>query len=217
MLKEAKRTTISEKIYACNRNTKQLYKLVSELRSSNKENPLSIGKSNNDLAEEFADFFLSKIQQIHDSLEGYETFSPLQHHSASKLSSFMSLMESDVATIIRGMASKSCEVDPIPTTLLKDILSSVIKPITTVINISLQHGIFASAWKVEVIKPLLERVGLDLIPQTYCPVSNLPFLNKVLEHCVLNQFDQHCSKYSPMPGYQSAYRKISAVRQPLLR
>ena len=178
---------------------------MSELTSSIKENPLPIGKSNNDLAEEFADFFLSKIQQICDSLEGYEIFSPQQHHSASKISSFITLMESDVAIIIRSMSSKSSEIDPIPTTLLKDILPSVIKPIITIITISLQHGIFASAWKVAVIKPLLKRVGLDLIPQNY--LSNLPFLSKVLEHCVLNQFDQNCSKYNPMPGYQSAYRK----------
>ena len=61
MLKEAKKNTISEKISACNRDTKQLYKLVSELTSSVKENPLPIGKSNRELAEEFTDFFLSKI------------------------------------------------------------------------------------------------------------------------------------------------------------
>ena len=56
MLKEAKKTTISEKIYACNRDTKQLYKLVSEVTLSVKENALPIGKSNKELAEEF-DFF----------------------------------------------------------------------------------------------------------------------------------------------------------------
>ena len=68
-------TTISEKICACNGDKQQLYKPVSELASYIKENPPPIGKSNNDLAEEFADFFLLKIQQIHDSLEGYEKFS----------------------------------------------------------------------------------------------------------------------------------------------
>ena len=59
MLKEAKKNTISEKIYACNRDTRKLYKLVSELTSLVKENPLPLGKSNKDLAEEFVDFFLS--------------------------------------------------------------------------------------------------------------------------------------------------------------
>ena len=153
MLKEAKKTTISRKIYACNRDTKQLYKLVSELISSVKGNPLPIGKSNKELAEEFADFFLSQIQQICDSLEGFEKFSPQQHHSASKLGSFTPMTESDVATVIKG----NCEINPILTTLLKDILPSIIKLITTIINISLQHGVFAKTWNVTVIKPLFKK------------------------------------------------------------
>ena len=98
-------------------------------------------------------------------------------------------------------------MDPIPTTLLKDILPSIIKPITNIINISLQFGVFAKNWKIAAIKPLLKKIGLDLIPQNICLVSNLSFLSKVLEHCVLKQFDEHCNKYGLMLEYQSAYRK----------
>ena len=81
MLKEAKKNTVSEKVDACNRNTKWLFKLVSELTSSVKDNPLPNGKSNKELAEEFVDFFLKKIQHIHDGLEGFEKFSPQQRQS----------------------------------------------------------------------------------------------------------------------------------------
>ena len=69
----------------------------------------------------------------------------------------MPMTESDVATVIKGMASKSCEIDLIPTTLLKDILPSVIKPTTNIVNISLQHGVFARTWKVAVIKHYLKK------------------------------------------------------------
>ena len=77
MLKEAKKNTISEKIYACNGDTRKLYKLVSELMSSVKENPLPLGKSNKDVAEEFVDFFLSKIQRMHYSWKALKNF----HHN----------------------------------------------------------------------------------------------------------------------------------------
>ena len=157
---------------------------------------------------------MSKIQHICDGLEGYEKFSPQQHQSTSKFSSFTAMTESEVAKVIKGMASKSCEIDPIPTTLLKDILPSIIKPITNIINVSMQFGVFAKTWKVGAIKPLLKKIGLDLIPQNYHLVSNLSFLSKVLECCVLNQFDQHCNKYGLMPEYQSAYRKTLVVKQP---
>ena len=138
MLKEAKRNTISEKIYACNRDTRKLYKLVSELTSSVKENPLPLGKSNKDLAEEFVEFFLLKIQRMYDSLEGFEKLSLQHYHGASKLSSFTPMTELEIVNVMNGMTSKSCEMDPIPTTLPKDILPSIIKPITNIINISLQ-------------------------------------------------------------------------------
>ena len=60
-------------------------------------------------------------------------------------------------------------------------------------------------------------MGLDVIPQNYCPVSNLPFLSKVLDHCVLNQFDKHCSKYSLISGYQSAYKKNVSCETALIK
>ena len=53
-------------------------------------------------------------------------------------------MEDEVAKIIMGMASKSCESGLVPTTLLKDILPQVIRPVTEIINTSLEFGIFAS-------------------------------------------------------------------------
>ena len=67
------------------------------------------------------------------------------------------MTESEVVKVIKCMASKSCEMDPIPTTLLRDILASIIKPIANIINISLQFGVFAKTWKVAVIKLLLKK------------------------------------------------------------
>ena len=103
------------------------------------------------------DFFLSKTQQICDSLEGFQKFSPQQHYGASKLSSFTPKTESEVVNMKKGMASKSSEMYPILTTLLKDILPSIIKLITNIINISLQFGVFAKTWNVAVIKLLLKK------------------------------------------------------------
>ena len=49
-------------------------------------------------------------------------------------------------------------------------------------------------------------MGLELIEANYRPVSNLPFLSKVVEKCVLKRFNKHCKKYELMPDYQLAYR-----------
>ena len=75
-----------------------------------------------------------------------------------------------------------------------------------IINISLEHGIFAASWKVAIIRPLLKMVGLDLISSNYRPVSNLVFLSKVLEKVVLEQFTIYCDTHKLILDYQSAYR-----------
>ena len=62
-------------------------------------------------------------------------------------------------------------------------------------------------WKTAIIKPLLKKVGLDLICKNYRPVSNLSFLSKILKKCALLQFNNHCTVNKLLPVYQSAYRE----------
>ena len=123
------------------------------------------------------------------------------------MSNFLPYTEDQVHKIIMSMPSKSCELDSMPTYLLKEILSAVLPTITKIINLSLMHGLFVSTWKSAVIRPLLKKTGLDLITSNYRPVSNLTFLSKVLEKTALEQFMQHCNINGLFPTYQSAYRK----------
>ena len=62
-----------------------------------------------------------------------------------------------------------------------------------------------------------KKVGMDLINTSYCPVSNLPFLSKVVEKSVLLRFNRHCNKNNLMPDYQSAYRANFSCETALLK
>ena len=119
--------------------------------------------------------------------------------------------------IINKLATKTCELDPVSTSLLKAILPAVLPRITTIKNTSLKHGIFTNKWKKAIICPLLKKPGLDLILKNYRPVSNLSFLSKVLEQCILIRFNTHCNKYCLMPDYQSAYWANYSCETSLLR
>ena len=66
---------------------------------------------------------------------------------------------------------------------------------------------FASDWKTAVVRPLLKKIGLELIHSNYRPVSNQPFLSKCLEQCALIQVNDHYRQHNLMPDYQSAYRE----------
>ena len=74
-------------------------------------------------------------------------------------------------------------------------------------------------FKHALLKPLLKKKA-SLDPnclKSYQPVSNLPFLSKVLEHIVLKQFLQHLQSHSLLEPFQSAYRKCHSTETALLR
>ena len=86
-----------------------------------------------------------------------------------------------------------------------------------IVNISLATGAFSQSWKTAVIHPLLTKVGLDLIPRNYRAVSNLCFLSKLVEKCILKQFIGYCNENDLIPQYQSAYRAKHSCETLLLR
>ena len=105
------------------------------------------------------------------------------------------------------MNTTSCKLDPIPTGVLKQILPTVIDDITKLINACLEQAVFVRHWKSAIVRPLLKKIGLELISSNYRLVSNLSFLPKLLEKCALSQFMHHCETYNLLPDYQSAYQK----------
>ena len=101
------------------------------------------------------------------------------------------------------MQTKSCELDPISTHVLKWILPVLISIITHIINTSLNNASFCKEWKTSIVRPLLKKKGLDLLDKNLRPVSNLPFLSKLVEWAALLQLNQHCSEQQLLPDFPS--------------
>jgi len=77
---------------------------------------------------------------------------------------------------------KSCTLDPVPTFLLREFIDLLLPYVTTMVNASLSQGRFPSSQKHAVITLLLKKAGLDTADMgNYRPVSNLPFMSKVVE------------------------------------
>ena len=84
--------------------------------------------------------------------------------------------------------SKSCDLDPIPTILLKACLDVLIKPITDIINASLCYGFFPDDFKCAHVNPVLKKSTLPKEElNSYRPISNLSFISKILEKVVANR------------------------------
>ena len=76
---------------------------------------------------------------------------------------------------------------------------------------------FIDRWKTAILRPLLKKSGLKLIKKNYRPVNNLSFLSKVVERCILEQLNSHCTEFNLLPDLQSAYRQNYSTETSLLK
>ena len=82
-----------------------------------------------------------------------------------------------------------------------------INSITKIVNMSLTNGEFCDQWKTAIIRPLIKKLGLKLINKNYRPVSNLCFLSKLVEKCMLDQLMDYCNSNDLLPDFQLAYHQ----------
>ena len=216
LLKHTKKEILNSQVIEAKGNTKRLYQLFNNMTGKSIHNPFPENISDQNMAEKFADYFLNKIQCIREALSHVPTYSSGTQVDC-RLSKFLPLTSDQVRKIIFSLSTKSCELDAMPTKLLKDIIPGVLPVINKIVNLSLEQGVFAENWKTSVIRPLLKKQGLDLTTSNYRPVSNLPFLSKVLEKAALQQFMAHSDYNHLMPDYQSAYRKHFSCETALVK
>ena len=207
---------LRSKISDCHGDSKSLHKLVNNLANKTVENPLPPGKSDADLADDFASYFENKIltiREMFNSIAQYES-TPAE---VPKLMRLSPLSETQVELIVKSMKTKSCKQESILTNVLKSMLPSVLPAITKIVNLSLSDGLFHASWKTATVKPLLKKLGLQLINSNYRLDSNLKFLSKLIEKCMWFQLNEHCLNCNLQPDYQSAYREGFSCEMLLLK
>ena len=118
--------------------------------------------------------------------------------------------------MILSTPSKSCELNPIPTSLLKQILPST-SEIINIINISLRDGVFPESLKKAPIKPLLKKVNLDLLDRNFRLISNLGYVSKLSEHAAATHPVDHIKSHGLMENNQSAYCTFHSTETTLLK
>lgn len=164
-------------------------------------------------------FFEEKIHNIHQRLN-IRSSSPSSEYFplCQPFSSFKIPDASSVSDIICRSKSSTCQLDPLPTSLVKSCLSSLLPLITAIIHSSLSTGIVPSLFKTAVITPILKKPGLD--PNNYNnlrPISNLPFISKILEKTVAEQLHAHLSQNYLYEQFQSGFRSRHSTETALIK
>uniref|UniRef100_A0A803TBL9 Reverse transcriptase domain-containing protein n=1 Tax=Anolis carolinensis TaxID=28377 RepID=A0A803TBL9_ANOCA len=123
------------------------------------------------------------------------------------MDSFQPVRPDDVDKILGVMRPTTCALDPCPTWLIKLARGGLVDWFLRIINASLEQGLFPSSLKQATIRPILKKASLDSsILSNYRPISNLPFLGKVLERVVASQLQGFLDDTDYLDPFQSGFR-----------
>ena len=217
---KAKKLYYNSKISSAN-CSKELYKITNNILARTKQVHLPTTYPLSSLPELFSNYFSDKIMKIRNELDSQAVSAlPAQADSFSgiTLSTFEPVTEAMVKLVITKSAPKTCSLDPIPTPLLLEILDCLLPSLTALINLSLSSGLFPQAFKSAVIFPLLKKPSLDPNElKNFRPISNLPFISKIIEKLVLVKISRHLSANNLLNQFQSAYRPGHSTETALLK
>jgi exonuclease III len=207
---------------------KSFFKIVDKLMNKSENGSLPCNSSTKELADRFCQFFTDKIYKIRNDLTTIQSsqVTPTDNPCPSSdslphppvFSNFEPVTEEEVRKMIMSTKTKSCSQDPIPTSLLKDCLSTLLPVITKMVNLSMSQGLVPAELKKALILPLLKKPGLDSeILKHFRPVSNLTYLSKLLERLVAQRLLKHLTANNLQESFQSSYTKFHSTETALLR
>jgi hypothetical protein len=225
MISNSKVDYYNQKINESSDSQRSFFNCIDELLNRKQSSKLPDHNSDKTLAHQMSQFFVDKVSTIRSKLEAFK----LNHclHTApeqslvceaSYLVDFQQATEEEVRKIIMLSATKSSILDPIPTQILKGCIDAILPVITRLINLSLDTATFQDCFRVAAVRPLLKKSDLDHNTlKNFRPVSNLPFVSKVLEKVVAKRLQHHRDSNQLNEKMQSAYRRHHSTETALLR
>ena len=108
-------------------------------------------------------------------------------HKYNNLFTFQNITTDVTSKLIKGLNSKtSFGYDGISTKLLKSLESVLVRPLTLIINQSLNTGILPDKFKITKIIPIHKKDDIHLV-NNYRTISLLPSISKLFEKVVYEQ------------------------------
>ena len=105
-----------------------------------------------------------------------------------------------------------------PTYLVKSCLPALSSFITHIIHSLLTLGVVSSSLKTAAITPTIKKPGADPNNSNkFCPISNLPFLSRILETTVAAQLNTYLSHYNLFEQFQSGFRALHSTETALVK
>src|SRR6218665_2798204 len=154
LITAAKKKYYSSLIHSSSTNPRHLWRAVNSLLHRKSSFPLPSSIPSPSIADTFCSFFSHKISSLRftlqslldshatstDSLPSPAGLTPPITHPSLPI--LFPASEAEVSLLLNSLPNKQYELDPIPTSLLKDCASVLVPVITKIINLSLSSGNF---------------------------------------------------------------------------
>ncbi|KAI2647989.1 putative RNA-directed DNA polymerase from transposon BS [Labeo rohita] len=202
-----------------NNNPRILFRTINQLLHFS---PASNGPVNASLSicEEFATFFNEKMTDIRSSIS--KTLGPIQDPALFSpqytMNSFNKINKVELHKILSCLGNATCVLDPIPTYFFKEVIENIFLMVLDIVNLSLATGVFPETFKTAVIKPQLKKHNLDSsVLSNYRPISNIPFMSKILEKAVFRQINDFLMGNNIYEKFQSGFRQGHSTETALVK
>ena len=149
MMSDARRGYYAGCINETSDNPRTLWKTISNILHRKQSPSIPAFSDIKSLYESFSNFFMDKIKKIrmnftNDVHKMPDIKSPTVK---SRMARFELATADEVGKLILNSPSKTCDLDQIPTVLLKSCLDVLLVPITQMVNLSLISGVFQTFLK----------------------------------------------------------------------
>ena len=217
---QAKKLFNSSLISSSSSNPRKLWNTINKLLHRKHISQLPSSIDSKSLPHMFATFFSNKVLQLHSTIKLLSTntsphFQP--HHVPANLTAFKPVTSEELSKLIYQSTNTFCDLDPLPTSVLKQCLPALLSTITNIVNLSLNTGVFPKQFNISSVSPLLKKYNLDKENlSNYRPISHLSFLSKLIERVVKQRLTHHLSSNALLNSFQSAYTKHHSTESTLL-
>ena len=214
-VRAAKSSFISNLVLQNSHKPQVLFNVFNSLINPRDTSPIIPSAS---LCENFKNFFIEKVNDLrsaHTFIAPDPSSSPVP---AASLSQFQPISLTSLTDVVSHLRSTNCPSDCVPSRLLKEVFDSIGTTVLTLINTSLTSGCIPAAFKNAVVHPLIKKKNLDpTILSNFRPISQLPFLSKVLEKIVYVQLQSFLTTHGLHEKFQSGFKPGHSTETALLR